>query len=220
MARNEQRMAMLDISQLDFGSRNDGDKKLPHPTLRLLSQFVRSPRSVGAVLPSSRGLAKLMVARVDFTQPSVIVEYGPGTGTITSCIVERLQPHSRYLGIETNKRLFDDMAIRFPHLKLVNRNAAEIESILKSLQIGPVDAILSGIPWASLPAGLQPEILDGAVKCLRPGGVFVTFAYVSGLLLPAAKTLRQQLQARFSTVRTSRVIWNNLPPAFTYVCHR
>ena len=213
-------MAMLDISHIDSGSRADGDKRLPNATLRLFSQFLRSPRSVGTVLPSSRGLAKLMVQPVDFARPSTIVEYGPGTGTITSCIAERMRPHSRYVGIETNKTLFDDMSIRFPHLNFVNRSAAEVGPILQSLNIESADAILSGIPWASLPAGLQPEILDSAVKSLRPGGVFVTFAYVSGLLLPAAQTLRGQLKARFSKVETSHVIWNNFPPAFTYICRR
>jgi len=211
---------MLDISHIDSGSRTDGDKKMPNATMRLFSQFLRSPRSVGMVLPSSRGLAKLMVEPVDFTQPLTIIEFGPGTGTITSRIAERLRPHSRYIGIETNKKFFDDMSIYFPHFNFVNRSAAEIEAILKSLNIESVDAILSGIPWASLPARLQPEILDGAVRSLRPGGVFVTFAYVPGLLLPAAQMLRRQLKARFTKVQTSRVIWNNFPPAFTYVCHR
>jgi len=213
-------MAMLNVSHIDSGSLREGGKRLPNANLRLFSQFLRSPRSVGTVLPSSRGLAELMIKPVDFTQPSTIVEFGPGTGSITSRIARRLRPHSFYVGIETNKELCDHMSIRFPHLTFVNRSATEIEAILKSLNIESVDAILSGIPWASLPARLQPEILDGSVRSLRPGGVFVTFAYVSGLLLPAAQTLRRQLKARFSNVQTSRIIWNNFPPAFTYVCHR
>ena len=213
-------MGMLDISHIEVSSRTGGDKRLPHPSIRLISQFLRSPRSVGTVLPSSPGLARLMVQPVQFTPLSTIVEFGPGTGTITSCISERLRPRSRYIGIETNTRLHDDLAVLFPHLEFVNQSAAEIEAILETRGIESVDAILSGIPWASLPTGLQPEILDGSVRSLRPGGVFVTFAYVTGLLLPAAQTLRRQLKARFSSVRTTRVIWNNFPPAFTYVCHR
>jgi phospholipid N-methyltransferase len=211
---------MLDVSQIDSDSRPNAERRLPHATLRLFSQFLRSPRSVGTILPSSRGLARLMVEPVDFTQPSTIIEFGPGTGTITAGIAERLRPHSQYIGIETNQNFFEDISVLFPRLKFVHRNASEIGAILQSLNIKSVDAILCGIPWASLPAGLQPEILDGAVRSLRPGGVFVTFAYIPGLLLPAAQTLRRQLKARFSSVRTSRVVWNNFPPAFTYICHR
>ncbi|MCE0496612.1 MAG: hypothetical protein LV481_01510 [Methylacidiphilales bacterium] len=211
---------MLGILHNDSRSRVARGERLPNATLSLFSQFLRSPRSVGSVLPSSRGLAKLMVEPVDFTSPLTIIEFGPGTGTITSCIAERLRPQSRYIGIETNKKFFEDVSIQFPNLHFVNRSAVEIEPILQSFNIKSVNAILSGIPWASLPAGLQPEILDGAVRSLHPGGVFVTFAYVSGLLLPAAQTLRRQLKARFSNVQTSRVIWNNFPPAFTYVCQR
>lgn len=211
---------MLNVSHSDWGSRTDGGKRLPNATLRLFSQFLRSPRSVGTVLPSSRRLANLMIKPVDFAQPSTIIEFGPGTGSITSRIAKRLRPHSFYIGIEINKNLADDMSIRFPHLNFFNRCATEVEAILKSLNIESVDTILSSIPWASLPAGLQSEILDGVVRSLRPGGVFVTYAYVPGLLLPAAQTLRRQLKARFPKVQTSRVIWNNFPPAFTYVCHR
>jgi phosphatidylethanolamine/phosphatidyl-N-methylethanolamine N-methyltransferase len=213
-------MAILNISHLDSPSRSRENKKLTNPSLQLFAQFLQSPRSVGTVLPSSGRLAQLMIDPVDFSQPSTIVEFGPGTGSITSRIAERLRAHSRYIGIETNKKLFHDMSLRLPYLKFVNRSAADIESILKSLNIQSVDAILSGIPWASLPVGVQPEILDGAVRSLRPGGVFVTFAYVSGLIFPAARMLRHQLRARFSKVETSHVIWNNFPPAFTYVCHR
>ena len=193
---------------------------MPNTTLRLLSQFFKSPRSVGTILPSSRDLAELMIKPVDFDKPTIIVEYGPGTGAITRLIADRLQPHSRYLGIEINQELALDLSRRFPQLEFINRSATDIGPILRSLGVDKVDAILCGLPWASLPAGLQPLILDGIEKSLRPGGVFVTFAYLPGLILPAAQIFRRELKKRFSKVETTQIVWNNIPPAFTYVCHR
>jgi len=214
-------MALLNFSiRISAWGGEEEDKKVPNRALRLFSQFLRSPRSIGTVVPSSKRLAKHMIRPIDFAKPSVIVEFGPGTGAITSEIAKRLQPHSRYIGVELNKKLFNDMQARFPELQFVNRSATDILDILKSLKIEKADAVISGIPWASLPAVIQSDILDGAVKCLRPGGVFVTYAYLPGLLLPAALLLRRQLRARFAKVETTRVVWNNFPPAFTYVCHR
>jgi phospholipid N-methyltransferase len=185
-----------------------------------MSQFLKSPRSIGTILPSSRELAELMIEPIDFETASTIVEFGPGTGTITALVAKKLKPQTRYIGIERNEKFCDDLKAKFPQLTFVNRSAGDVEEILKSFNIDSVDAILCGIPWASLPAGVQPEILNGVQKSLKPGGVFVTFAYVSGLMLPAAWELRQELKTRFSSVTTTRVIWNNFPPAFTYVCHR
>jgi phospholipid N-methyltransferase len=48
----------------------------------------------------------------------------------------------------------------------------------------------------------------------------VTFAYLQGLVMPAAGMLRRRLKAQFSAVKTTKVIWRNVPPAFAYVCYR
>ena len=52
-----------------------------------LRQFVQSPRTVGAVLPSSPALARAMLAPIDFASARTIVEFGPGTGAFTREIV-------------------------------------------------------------------------------------------------------------------------------------
>ena len=55
---------------------------------------------------------------------------------------------------------------------------------------------------------------------LRPGGQFATFAYLQGLLLPAARRFRANLGRSFSQVERSPTAWTNLPPAFVYRCRR
>jgi phospholipid N-methyltransferase len=83
-----------------------------------------------------------------------------------------------------------------------------------------LDAVVSGLPWASFPESLQIEILDSMMQVLRPGGQFATFAYLQGLLLPAAKRFRKQLDKYFSKIELSPTVWRNLPPAFVYRCVR
>jgi phospholipid N-methyltransferase len=185
-----------------------------------LTQLRAAPRAVGAIAPSSRALAEAMVAPIDFAQAGAIVELGPGTGSITAAIARRLNDRTRYLGIEISEGFCRTLKRRFPGLDFVNGSAEDLQSILIASGIDAVDTVICGLPWASLPTELQTRILAGVVDSLRPGGVFVTFAYLQGLLLPAARALRRRLRREFAIVETTRIVWGNLPPAFAYVCRK
>lgn len=187
---------------------------------KFLLEFRRSPRSIGAIMPSSSALAETIVAPIDFEKASVIIEFGPGTGVMTAAIARKLFQHTRYIGVEINETFCKLLRKRFPSLSFFNKSAEDVVDILGSLNIEHADAVICGIPWAALPSGLQTRILDSTSEILNPGGVFVTFAYVQGLFLPGARALRRALKARFSTVKTTRVVWANLPPAFAYICHK
>ena len=188
--------------------------------LTFFGQFWRSPRTVGAVLPSSRGLSAAMVNAIDFGPLRTIVEFGPGTGVMTADIAERLSPTQNYIGIELNDVFYKQLVQRFPRLQFFNESAVNLTDILRRNGISEIDAVLCGLPWASLPIGAQEAILGAMLQTLRPDGVFVTFAYLQGLLLPGAWALRRRLKANFSTVKTTKIVWRNFPPAFAYVCRR
>jgi len=183
-----------------------------------LSEFLRSPRAVGAVLPSSSGLAEAMVAPIEFATALNIVEFGPGTGSFTARIADRLTPRHRYIGIEKNAEFCKHLTAAFPTLGFVNTGAERVAEVLAENGIGTLDAIVCGLPWASLPIELQDAIFTEMGRCLRAGGVFVTFAYLQGMCLPGAWALRRRLQREFSEVTRTPVIWTNMPPAFSYLC--
>jgi phospholipid N-methyltransferase len=67
---------------------------------------------------------------------------------------------------------------------------------------------------------LQDRLIDSILEILRPGGRFVTFAYLQGLLLPAGHAFSRKLQSRFRKVKKTRTVWRNLPPAFVYVAEK
>ena len=188
--------------------------------LKFLTQFRRAPRSVGAIVPSSDALAQAMIAPIDFVNARTIVEFGPGTGVMTTAIQKRLKPGTNYVGIEINETFHRTLTIRFPDLQFFNRGAQDVTDILAALGIESCDAIVCGLPWASLPIELQGRIMAGIMQVLRPGGVFVTFAYLQGLMLPAAGMLRRRLKSEFARVETTKIVWRNVPPAFAYVCYR
>jgi phospholipid N-methyltransferase len=183
-----------------------------------LRRFWRAPRQIGAALPSSRALADAMIAPLDFTRISTIVEFGPGTGAITEAIRHKLTPQSRYLGIELDAEFCAVLRERFPELKFVEGSVGDLETILSAEKIEQVDAIVCGLPWSVLPVELQDRVFGAMDRCLSPGARFITFAYLQGLALPAAWELRRRLGRHFDHVGRTPVIWSNVPPAFAYVC--
>jgi phospholipid N-methyltransferase len=191
------------------------------PTATLfLRQFVRSPRSIGAVLPSSAALARVMLAPIDFGSAQTIVEFGPGTGAFTRAIAERLAPGCKYLGIDLNPQFVRALAEEFPQLAFFHGSVADLTQILRARRIEAINAIVCGLPWAWLPIPLQQTVFAAIDRALVPGGVFVTFGYVQSLILPGAWALRQRLCRGFTRVGRSPIVWANVPPAFAYICRK
>jgi len=183
-----------------------------------LAQFIRNPHTVGAVLPSSKALARMMLAPVDFDTLTTIVEYGPGIGAITQEILPHLSGSQKYFGFEINPNFLQQLRQRFPNQEFIGEPASQIGQFLKTSQIKTIDAVICGLPWASLPISEQSKTLEATLNSLKPGGLFITFAYLQGLLLPAAWALRRRLSENFTTVCRTKIVWRNIPPAFAYVC--
>lgn len=188
--------------------------------LTFLKEFLAAPRSVGAVWPSSPALADAMLRPVDFARTRTLVEFGPGTGAFTRAILPRLAPGARYLGIELSHAFCVALVERFPGIDVAEASVAELEALLAERGIAQVDAIVSGLPWASLPVSLQEQVFPMIARVLAPGGVFVTFAYLHGLWLPGARALRARLRTTFGEVMRSPVVWRNVPPALCLICRR
>lgn len=185
-----------------------------------LGEFLRRPGTVGAVAPSSSGLADRMVEWIDWPTVQTVVEYGPGTGAFTGAILKSLRPGARLFALEINPRFVAVLAERYPGVRVYQESVANVQAVCRREGVETVDAIVCGLPWAAFSAENQTAYLDAMMRVLRPGGQFVTFAYLQGLLLPAGRRFRRRLREYFSEVGTSRITWWNVPPAFVYRCRR
>ena len=185
---------------------------------RFLTQFLAAPRSVGALLPSSPALARAMLAPIPTDQSVTIVEFGPGTGPFTGEIARKISASSKYIGIELNPEFHRLLTARFPTFDFAQGSVADLRAIMATRGVTQIDAIVCGLPWASLPVALQSSVFDAIGDLLAPDGAFMTFAYVQGLALPGARALRVSLRARFANVTSSPIVWRNLPPALVYYC--
>ena len=63
-------------------------------------QFLRSPQTLGAVAPSSRRLARVMVGGLPLGTAEAVVEFGPGLGAVTGEILRRKGEGTRFFAIE------------------------------------------------------------------------------------------------------------------------
>lgn len=78
------------VEDKGFNGRADSDAHW-----EFLREFVRNPVRTAAVAPSSRKLGERMMQGIDFARASSIVEFGPGSGSITRVIVERIEKEWR-----------------------------------------------------------------------------------------------------------------------------
>jgi phosphatidylethanolamine/phosphatidyl-N-methylethanolamine N-methyltransferase len=183
-------------------------------SLLFLARFVRSPRSVGAIAPSSRYLARRMIEGLEVGAGGRVIEFGPGTGAFTGAIARRLPAGARYLGIERDPVFVAALERRWPSLEFACDSVENLLSIAEARSALPLDHIVSGLPFARLPRTVTLPVLDAAHRSLRPGGTFTTFQYIHAYPLPAARAFRREMQRRFGPPFARRAVVRNLPPAF------
>lgn len=179
----------------------------------LFSRFLRSPRTVGALTASSRALGKAMVEGTDLESSCRIAELGPGTGALTTAIVDRLGPDSRCLAVDIDPRFVSEIHRRYPQVDCVCASAEQLHTLAAERGMFPLDHIVSGLPFVSLPPTMTRQILESAYAALRPGGTFTTFQYLHGYALPTAASFRRAMSARMGTEPAVRLVARNLPPA-------
>ncbi len=187
---------------------------------RLPWEFLKSPTKVGAVVPSSQGLVSEMVAGSGIESARVLVELGPGSGALTRVIEEIRPPESTFFAVERSPQMAAGLRRRFPQLDLAVASAEHLEQMVAERTPEPVDCVFSNLPWSGFSDTLQDRILRSILAVLNPSGTLTTYAYIHVRLLPSARRFATKLEGLFSSVKRSRVVWPNLPPAFVYRCRQ
>ena len=182
--------------------------------LFFFQRFLRNPREVGALCPSTRHLGAAMVRDIDIDHSDTVVEYGVGTGSLTPAIAELVgsAPGAHYLGIEREPGFCDILRRRFPSLDFANAQVEAVEHLIAERGLAQPVAILSGLPLILLPT--MEEIVRTTERVLAPGGEFRTFSYLQSYPTPSAARLRRLMKDTFAEFSISRLVLRNFPPAF------
>lgn len=180
--------------------------------ISFLREGIRHLKTTGTIFRSGSALCQAAIDRIDFNQVRTIAELGAGDGVITNYILDRMRPDARLIAFELSQDLCDNMrAIGDDRLIVAQDSAKALPVWLKKLDLGQVDAIVSAIPFAALPAQVGQNILNNAHEHLRPGGLYNQVHY-SLKRLP-------WYQATFDTIEKQRV-WANVPPAWVLYCRK
>jgi len=177
--------------------------------VRFLRSWIEKPLHMGAVMPSSKLLARTMAQYVDVESTGPVVELGPGTGAITNALIEHGVDQKRLVLVEYNPGFCALLRDRYPHAKVVQGDAYKLrDSLLKVLDV-PASAVVSGLPLVTKPMLTRLKLMRDAFVALAPGAPFVQFTY--SVAPPIPKSL-----PGVSTEASER-IWMNLPPARVWV---
>ena len=178
-----------------------------------LRTFLKHPKETGSITPSSRFLVANMLKGLDFKSAKCIIEYGPGTGCITTEILKRSRKDAKILCFETNKKFCNYLkkSINDPRLMIINDTAENIHAHLRKFGISEADYVISGLPFSNLPKAKKNVIIKETKNALKPDGKFITYQYMNNL--------KNLLYNHFSNIST-KFITLNIPPCFIYTCEK
>lgn len=180
-------------------------------------QWLKSPLSIAAISPSSRQLARQMVAELP-PDARRVIELGGGTGVFTQALLDHGIAAEALLVLELNPELHEHLQRRFPRVAVACADACDLPQVARHtglLADGPVDAVVSGLGMLSMPRANQRRILQAAFDVLRPDGRFIQFTY--GPASPVAGEVSADLGL---VARRGNLAWWNIPPATVYVYTR
>ena len=180
-------------------------------TLLFAKNFIQHPKMLGSLIPSSRFLVDRLLGKIDWGRARTIVEYGPGVGTITGNILQRMSPESRLIVFEMNRDFVSYLCRAFPddRLHVVHGSAENVGRELDRLALEGADYIISGIPYTTMPEQLRGRIMHESREALNPGGAVLVYQFTRAVL-PYLRTYFNQVYQDFEPF--------NILPARLFYC--
>ncbi|MVQ31299.1 MULTISPECIES: class I SAM-dependent methyltransferase [Ramlibacter] len=157
--------------------------------LEFLRGFLRNPAQVGSVIPSSHRLEQRLVRSAKVASARTVVELGPGTGGTTAALLQAMPAGARLLAIELDPTFHQHLMqmLHDPRLFLEVGSAERLAEFVAARRLPAPDAIVSGIPFSTMPADVADAIARSVAATLRPGGRFVAYqvrAHVAAYTTP------------------------------------
>ena len=176
-------------------------------------RFLQRPFQIASIVPSSKALVERVARKMDFSQPRVIAEYGPGEGVHSREIARRMSSDSHLLLFELDAALSHNLEHQFAgdrRVHVMHGDAARLPQELKRLGFTCCDYILSGIPFSILKIDKKRALLRKTHDSLAPGGSFIIYQVTNEL---------KQHAKLFEHVE-SEYFLQNIPPMFITVFHK
>ena len=145
--------------------------------LRFIKEEILDYHCVGAILPSSKYLAKEIVSEIP-KDPSApkrrILEIGPGTGAFTDKIISRMNPGDELHLVEYDAKFCAILRRKYGHLPQVKIFQ---QSILDYTADQPYDYVVSGLPLNAFEPEAAEKIFSNVETLTKQGGRVSYFDY-------------------------------------------
>jgi phosphatidylethanolamine/phosphatidyl-N-methylethanolamine N-methyltransferase len=197
-----------------------------------LTQFLRNYETTGSIIPSGRALATALSRHVgQGAAAQRILEAGPGTGAVTSCIVERMRHDDQLWMVELNPIFAAHLRTAFkekPEFLAVADRCHLVEGSVQALgKDGQFDLVVSGLPLNNFSPEDVRIILEAYSRLLKPTGILSFFQYI--FIRPAKMMVstgpeRDRLRGVGAAIEAMlgqrefarEWIWPNVPPAWVH----
>jgi len=175
--------------------------------------FMRSPEQVGSVIPSSRFMERRITSMAELSGARCTVELGPGTGGTTRAILEAMPPDGRLLTIELDPQFSESLnEIGDPRLISHFGSATDLGNILAEYGLPAPDAVISGIPFSTMPRDVADTIVGAIGEHLAPGGRFLAYQFRGHVARISEPLLGKPSETEFELF--------NIPPMRFYLWRR
>lgn len=146
---------------------------------------------------------------MDFSEPRVVIEFGPGEGCHSRKILEHLQPGSKLVLFELDEVFYQHLKTQFandPRVIILNEDAAHLSDILQQHGIRHCDYVVSGIPFSMIPVDKKRALVQATFDALSdaPHSAFIIYQLTN--------ELRSHAKC-FSRYKTEYFL-GNIPPMF------
>ncbi len=175
-----------------------------------LKHAIKSPMQVAYFMPSSPWLIDQIAKCAHLDNANHIMELGPGTGGTTKGILKYMRDEAQLISVEINQKFIEHMRKTIPDERLIisDKGAQNLVEIMDEQDWESADVIVSGIPFSTLPKGMDKAIMQSIHDALKPGGIFLAYQlrdHVSKLAEPL-----------FGEYAFKKVEFKNIPPMRIY----
>lgn len=176
--------------------------------LLFIRRWLAHPLKVGAVLPSSQFLGRLVAKHTRCGPDEIVVELGAGTGTITKELLASGLPADRLFVVEIDPDLCRFLRREVPKAQVIQGDATRLRELLPPGVAGKVRTVISGIPMVTLPLELQRRMITAWFDVMPADGRLLQYTYSLVSPLPEAKL---GLKGRRCGIEV-----RNVPPAWVW----
>lgn len=173
--------------------------------IRFLKGVISTPKTVGAIMPTSARMANRMASIIDTGSGLPVLELGPGTGVITKAILDMGVKPENIVSVEYSSDFVRHLRGKYPGVNFINGDAFSLAETLEHYRGQKFDCVISGIPLLNFPMHQRVKLVEDLLKLVPAGRPIVQFSY--GPVSPIVA------RPDSYTIKHFDFVMRNIPPA-------